>query len=242
MANPDISIIIPTWNEAESISGTLEKICTQLKSDALSHEILVMDDNSSDGTEKIVSRLTKKYPEIKFIAHAPPRSFGYSLRDGIKMARGKMAVIMMADLSDDPAAIRTMWEKYRQGYDFIVGSRFIKDSVVHDYPFLKMVSNRMFNIAVMIGFFTGIRDTSNNFKAFDAEKAKAILLDSKGFEVGAELMLRMLIKKARICEIPVSWSDRTGGMSKFKLHNTFIKYFLLFLRMLKLAYFGKRGA
>lgn len=233
-----LSILIPTWNESECVKNTLKKISTQLEKDELSYEILVVDDNSDDGTREIVCKLSESNPRIKLIDHQPPRSFGHSLKYGIQLAKGDLSVIAMADLSDDPKFIKEMWKKYKEGYGVIVGSRFLKGSKIHDYPLLKLISNRLFNFAVMICFLTGIKDTSNNFKAFDTRKAKKIHLDSKGFEVGAELMLRMLINKEKICEIPVSWTDRTRGTAKFKLHNTFIKYFLLFLKMLKLAYFG----
>ena len=235
---PQISVIIPTWNEGENIETTLRKVSSQLEQDKLSYEILVMDDDSKDGTQEIVQKLSNLNLAIKLIKHPPPRSFGYSVRDGIQLAKGELSVILMADLSDDPKFIKEMWSKYKEGYDVIVGSRFLKGSKNYNYPFLKMLCNRMFNIAITVGLFTGIRDTSNNFKAFSTYKAKQISLTSKGFEVAAELMLKMLIKKNRICEIPVTWTDRTAGKAKFKLYKTFINYFLLFLRTLKSAYFG----
>ncbi len=234
-----LSIIIPTWNENEIIEKTINSISSSLEKDNLEYEILVMDDESNDGTVKIVQSLSLKNPKIQLIKHQPPRSFGYSIKDAIQLAKGELSVIMMADLSDDPKYLKEMYQKYKEGYLVIVGSRFLKGSKVYDYPFLKMVSNRLFNIAVMVGFFTNINDTSNNFKAFDTKKAKSISLESKSFEVGAELMLKMLIKGEKITQIPVSWTDRTKGQAKFKLKNTFIKYFVLFLKMLKLRYIGE---
>ncbi len=235
---PQISVIIPTWNEGENIEITLEKVSSQLAQDNLSYEILVIDDDSKDGTQEKVQKFSLSNSSIRLIKHPPPRSFGYSVRDGIQLAKGELSVILMADLSDDPKFIKEMWTKYKEGFDVIVGSRFLKGSKNYKYPFLKMLCNRIFNIAIMIGLFTGIRDTSNNFKAFNTYKAKQIPLTVKGFEVAAELMLKMLIKKNKVCEIPVTWTDRTAGKAKFKLYKTFINYFLLFLRTLKLVYFG----
>ncbi|MFA5049581.1 MAG: glycosyltransferase family 2 protein [Candidatus Micrarchaeia archaeon] len=234
-----LSIIIPTWDEEGNIENTINSIALTLEKDNLAYEILIVDDNSSDKTIEIVNKLSQKNSNIRLIRHQPPRSFGYSIRDGIQLSNGELIVIMMADLSDDPRYLKEMYFKYKEGNSVIVGSRFLKGSKVDSYPFLKMISNRLFNLAVMVGFFTNINDTSNNFKAFDSRKAKKIKLECKSFEVGAELMLKMLIKGEKITQIPVSWTDRTKGEAKFKLKNTFLKYFLLFLKMLKLKYTGE---
>ncbi len=235
----DISVILPTRNEAGGIAQCIDKISDILEKRNLSYELLIMDDESTDGTKDIVSKLSEANPNIRLVNRSPPYGFGYSIRDGIRMANGKMSAIMMADLSDDPVFLSSMREKIDGGCDCVNGSRFLKGSKIIGYSPLKYLSNRMFNIAVMVGFLTGVTDTSNNFKSFRTEKAKEIRLDSRGFEVGAELMLRMLVNNMKICEVPVTWEDRTSGTAKFRLRNNFIKYFLLFLRMLKYSYFDR---
>ncbi|MCX8175211.1 MAG: glycosyltransferase family 2 protein [Candidatus Micrarchaeota archaeon] len=232
----DITIILPTKNEAGCISKTLERLAQELSPSGLDYEVLVVDDESTDGTQEAVEKFAQKDSRVRLIRHPAPHGFGYSVRDALQAAKGRLAVIMMADLSDDPAFIPPMWEKHKEGYDVVVGSRFMKGSRLRSYPILKLISNRLFNIAVMVAFLTPISDTSNNFKAFDAQKARQIALESQGFEAGAELMLKMLLSGAKIAQIPVSWSDRSDGKAKFRLSGVFLKYFLLFLKMLKLAY------
>ncbi|MBI5223431.1 glycosyltransferase family 2 protein [Candidatus Micrarchaeota archaeon] len=231
-----ISVILPTRNEAECIKTSLSTLTSELKSDSLDYEILIVDDGSNDGTQQAVLDFSKSDPRVKLIARSPPYGFGISIREGIAKANGELTVIMMADLSDDPRFIRPMWEKFQQGYDVIVGSRFMSGSKVIDYPILKNICNRLFNYSVMLMFWTSINDTSNNFKAFRSSKVKTIGADSNGFEVGAELMVRMLLAKYKVVQIPVSWQDRTAGTAKFKLSKTFDRYFSLFLKMIKLAY------
>lgn len=235
----DVSIIMPTKNEAECIGETLRAVGGRLKKDGLSYEILVVDDDSSDGTQEEVEREAKRSRNIRLIRHPPPHCFGYSLRDGVKLAKGKMLVIMMADLSDDPKYLLHMWKRVNEGYDVVGGSRFLRGSSMSSYSAAKLLSNRLFNLAVQVFLLSpGVSDSSNNFKAFRAAAAKKVLLESAGFEAGAELFLRMLISGAKVAELPVSWADRSGGTAKFRLSGAVFKYFRLFLTMFALKYFG----
>jgi len=238
-AGTDVSVILPTRNEAEGIGKCIAEISGTLEKRGLTYEILVMDDDSRDGTKNKVENISRTNKNIRLVNREPPYGFGYSIRDGIRLAGGEMTAIMMADLSDNPEFLIPMRGKINGDCDCVNGSRFLKGSKIIGYSFPKYVSNRLFNIAVMVGFLTGITDTSNNFKAFRTEKAKTVGLDSRGFEVGAELMLKMLINGMKICEVPVTWEDRASGTAKFRLRNTFIKYFLLFLKMLKYSYFDR---
>lgn len=234
----EMSVIVPTRNEEECVEGTLEKIAGALEKAKIGYEILVMDDNSRDRTKGIVGRIAEKNPKIKLVNREEPYGFGYSIRDGIRMAKGKYSVIMMADLSDDLGALPKIKEKMDAGCDVVVCSRFMKGSEVRRYPFLKMLSNRLFNWTVGVAFNLGTGDASNAYKCFRTEMARELPIESRGFQVSAEILIRMKLKKAKICEIPASWEDRSAGEAKFKLRNTFISYFVLFLKMLKLAYLG----
>lgn len=148
----EMSIIVPTRNEAECIEKTLGKICEALEKGGIGYEILVMDDNSRDGTKEKVAELAKRNPRIRLVNRGEPYGFGYSIKDGLRMAKGKYSVVMMADLSDDPELLPKIKEKMDLGCDAVVCSRFMKGSEVRRYPFLKMVSNRLFNWTVGIAF------------------------------------------------------------------------------------------
>lgn len=236
---PDVTIIIPTWNEAECIGQTLRAVSEQLKRDSLSYEILVVDDDSTDGTQGEVQKFYAHDKSVHLVRHPAPHSFGNSVRDGVKMARGKMLVIMMADLSDDPKYLKPMWDRLNQGYGIVAGSRFLPGSRITSYAPAKLISNRLFNLAVQVFLlFPRVSDSSNNFKAYRASMAKNTPITSAGFEAGAELFLRMLIGGAKFSELPVSWADRAGGTAKFRLSGAVFKYFRLFLSMFRLKYLG----
>jgi len=236
MPGTDLTVVIPTWNEAANIGKALGQATAALEKAGVSYEILVMDDASKDGTDRVVNDFAKNKPSVRFIAHPPPAGFGYSIRDGIKMAKGDSVVVMMADLSDDPQCLPEMLARIRGGCDVVVGSRFLPGSKIYGYKPLKYLSNRLFNLSVQACFLTGINDTSNAFKMFRTAMVRDLPIDSRSFTVSAEMMLRMKIAGHRICQVPVSWTDRTEGMAKFRLRNTFYNYFLLLLRMVKLAY------
>ncbi len=232
----DLTVVIPTWNEAGNIGKALEQASAVLEKAGISYEILVMDDASGDGTDKIVNQFAQRNPNVRFVAHPPPAGFGYSIRDGIRMANGGAVVIMMADLSDDPAFLPDMLARIKEGCDVVVGSRFLPGSKIYGYRPLKMLSNRLFNLSVQACFLTGINDTSNAFKMFRTALVRDLPISSRGFTVSAEMMLRMKIAGFSVCQVPVSWTDRTEGTAKFRLRNTFYNYFLLLLGMAKLAY------
>ena len=235
-ANPDITILLPTRNEAECIGKILAATAAELERHRLSYEILVLDDESEDGTQKIAQSAASKNAKIALVRRQPPHAFGYAIRDGIRRARGRLTVVMMADLSDDPAFIAPMWKKFNEGYQVIVGSRFVPGARIRDYSALKMVANRLFNLAVKFCLLAPTNDMSNNFKAFDTSLAKRLPLTSKGFEVGAEIAIRMHLEGARLAEMPVCWSDRSAGKAKFRLSHSFLNYFLLFVKMVGAAY------
>ncbi|MDD5096260.1 MAG: glycosyltransferase family 2 protein [Candidatus ainarchaeum sp.] len=234
----EMTVIVPTRNEAECVEGTLGKIARACEKARIDYEILVMDDGSKDGTKDIVAGIAAKNGNVRLINRSEPYGFGYSIRDGIRMASGKYAAIMMADLSDDPGLLPKIKERMDKGCDAVVCSRFMKGSEVRRYPFLKMASNRLFNWTVGIVFNLGTGDASNAYKCFRVGKAKGLPVESRGFQVSAEILIRMKLAGARICEIPASWEDRSAGEAKFRLGNTFISYFVLFLKMFKLAYLG----
>jgi dolichol-phosphate mannosyltransferase len=237
--------------------GKISDVCGKARMD---YEILVMDDGSKDGTKDIVAGIAAKNGNVRLVNRKEPFGFGYSIRDGIRMASGKYAAIMMADLSDDPELLPKIKEKMDggagcrvpdAGCDVVVCSRFMKGSEVRRYPFLKMASNRLFNWTVGIAFNLGTGDASNAYKCFRTEMVRKLEagdgelgtgngkpIESRGFQVSAEILMRMKLAGAKICEIPASWEDRSAGEAKFKLGNTFISYFVLFLKMFKLAYLG----
>lgn len=235
-----ISIIIPTRDEAANIKTALDKTAAAMKAAKLEYEILVMDDGSKDSTIDIVKKAAATNKSIVPVQRAAPYGFGISICDGIKRAKGDACVVLMADLSDDPALIPIMKQKMDQGADMVIGSRFLSGAKISGYPFAKMASNRAFNLAIQVGLLTGVKDSSNAFKMFRTGIARSLTLNSQGFEISAEITAKFIIRKAKIVEIPANWAEREGGEAKFKLGKESSRYFRLYLDIIKSAYFGKK--
>jgi dolichol-phosphate mannosyltransferase len=109
------------------------------------HEIVVVDDGSTDDTWDVLQRLTASIPELRPVKNSGPRGFGRAVVRGVDVAAGDAVVVMMADESDDCRDVVRYWEKLNEGYEAVFGSRFTAGGGVIDYPFPKYVLNRVFN-------------------------------------------------------------------------------------------------
>jgi glycosyltransferase involved in cell wall biosynthesis len=207
-----ISIIIPAHNEEKNIENAVKNVCRELQ--GLDFEIILVDDNSTDRTGKIVDKLAGN--NIKVIHRAPPNGFGLALRDGFKAATGDVIIPVMADLSDDPKDIKKMVRKIEQGYDVVLGSRFISGSEIEGYPKLKLILNRLFNHVCGFLFQLPFKDVSNAFKACRKNVLKSMKLESAGFEITAEIPLKARVSGYKLTEVPVHWHGRRGGVSKMR--------------------------
>lgn len=208
-----ISVVIPAHNEEDNIKETVNKVENSLKN--MKHEIIVLNDNSTDRTGNIVNEITNKIKTVKVVHREPPRGFGLTLRDGFKAATGDVIVPLMADLSDDPEDINKMIKKIEEGYDIVLGSRFLKESKIENYPKIKLIlGNRLFNIVFRFLYFSKFKDATNAFKAYRREVLDSMKISSNGFSITIETVIKAMIKGYKITDVPVSWSNRTGGLPK----------------------------
>jgi dolichol-phosphate mannosyltransferase len=161
-----LSVVIPAHNEEGHIRETLEGVVTALEAAGIRHEILVVNDNSSDGTEKIVHDLARKAPAVRCVSNNPPNGFGFAVRRGLADFRGDTVAIFMADGSDAPSDLVAFYRKLQEGYDCVFGSRFSRGGCVIDYPLLKLVLNRLGNRFIQLLFRISSDDISNAFKMY----------------------------------------------------------------------------
>ena len=147
-----LSVVIPAYNEEESIPHTIETLISILNSEDILHEVLVVNDNSKDNTLKVLEELSKQYPTLKHITNLPPKNgFGYAVRAGLESFSGDCVAIFMADMSDSPDDLVRFYNRMAEkDLDCIFGSRFSKGGKVYDYPKFKLFLNRIFNTWVNI--------------------------------------------------------------------------------------------
>ncbi|HXC23145.1 MAG TPA: glycosyltransferase family 2 protein, partial [Solirubrobacteraceae bacterium] len=164
-----LSVVIPAHNEAESIGATVATLASTLTDERIPHEILVVDDASSDGTAAVVAEVSTRNPSVRCVrSHLPP-GFGHAVRAGLEHYTGDAVAIFMADQSDSPADLVRYHRVLMDGFDCAFGSRFVKGGMVRDYPLFKLTINRVVNFGIRMMFRHGYDDTTNAFKAYRRE-------------------------------------------------------------------------
>ena len=227
-----LSLVMPTFNEAANVEGTLAELIETLDRERIAFEVVVVDDNSGDGTREILERMAAQRSEIRVVSRAMLGGFGRAIRTGLEMVRGEVVVIVMADASDAPRDVVRYYRKILEGYDCVFGSRFRTGSVVENYPGVKLLVNRIVNKAVQLLFWTRFNDLTNAFKAYRRD----VILEcgpysSSHFNITLEMSLGALIRRYHIAEIPVSWYGRTWGSSKLSLVQMGRRYLSVLLKM-----------
>jgi glycosyltransferase involved in cell wall biosynthesis len=214
---------------------------TDLYGDYL-HEIILVDDNSQDGTAEVLSELAESNPLVKPIFRRPPNGVGRALADGYKAATGQYVLTMDCDFVHLLPELRDLFEVADAGFDVAVGSRFSRHSVLLNYPIQKIVANRAFHLLAQMAFHKGFRDLTNNLKLLRREVVDSLTLMEPGFAVNAETGLQPLLMGFSVCETPISWINRTPdmGVSSFRLARVGGGYWRVLTRLAWKTRFGFR--
>ena len=225
-----LSVVIPAHNEADSIAPTVRGIAEVLRREDIDHEILVIDDASTDGTAGVVAELSAEDDRIRCLRSHYDPGFGLAVRAGLDRFDGDAVAIMMADDSDDPEDLVRYHGVLEQGHDCAFGSRFMPGSRVRGYPRLKLVINRVVNFGIKVLFRHGYNDTTNAFKAYRREVIDAVQpLLSHHFNLTVELPLKAVVRGFDHAVIPISWRDRTAGSTKLSLQEMGSRYMFIVL-------------
>jgi SAM-dependent methyltransferase len=212
-----VSVVIPCHNEEMNLPPLINSL-RDLYGDYL-HEIIPVDDNSKDNTRKVIEELAATDPRIKPVFRTPPNGVGRAIADGYRAATGKWVLSMDCDFQHLLPEFRDLFDAAAKGHDVVVGSRFSRHSVLLNYPFQKIVANRMFHMLARLLLRRTFRDLTNNLKLIRHEVLDQLILNQPGFAVNAETGLEPLLMGCSVCEVPISWINRTPdmGVSSFKL-------------------------
>ncbi|MGA2850937.1 MAG: glycosyltransferase family 2 protein [Terracidiphilus sp.] len=225
-----LSIVIPARDEEGCIASTVEHLHLELTLHNIPHEILVVDDGSSDGTAAIMTALGNRMPEARLIQNRPPHGFGRAIIAGLNQMNGDAVVVMMADESDDCRDVVRYWNKLNEGWDAVFGSRFMKGGGVIDYPWLKLRLNRIANLFIRLLFGISLKDTTNAFKAYRRtviEGSRPML--AAHFNLTVELPLKAIIRGYSWTVIPITWRNRRTGVAKLKIQEMGSRYLFICL-------------
>lgn len=224
-----LSIVIPAFNEEGCIENTIRSLNSKLLSESIPHEILIINDNSSDNTEKILTEIQKDTPELKYINNRPPNGFGFAVRRGLEHFSGDIVAIYMADASDSPEDLVKFYRKLiKENIDCVFGTRFSRKSKIVDYPKIKLIINRLANSFIQIIFGLKYNDVTNAFKMYKKEVILGLQpILSHHFNLTVELPLKAIIRGYSYKVVPNSWHNRQAGESKLKIKEMGSRYLFI---------------
>jgi glycosyltransferase involved in cell wall biosynthesis len=210
---PTYSIVLPAYNESVRIAATLERIFACTAQRGWKSEVIVVDDGSSDDTAQIVNRYAAQYPDLRLIQNPGNRGKGYSVRNGMLHARGKVLLFSDADLSSPIAEADKLFAAIANGADIAIGSRWLKSELqAKRQPLFRQVLGRIFNLALRLLLGLNFKDTQCGFKAFTHRAAQTVFPPQQIERWGFDPELLYLARKhgLAVAEVPVVWSHREG--------------------------------
>lgn len=225
-----LSIVIPARNEEGAIPSTLSHLHLELSLRGIPHEVIVVDDGSTDRTWEVLSKAAAEIPEVRPVMNRGLNGFGRAIQLGLSQMRGDAVVIMMADESDDCRDVVRYWNTLNEGYDCVFGSRFLRGGGVIDYPWVKLVLNRAFNFFIRVLFRVKLNDTTNAFKAYRRSVIQGISpILSQHFNLTVELPLKAIVRGYSWKVIPITWKNRRFGVAKLKISEMGSRYLFICL-------------
>jgi len=221
-----ISIVVPAHNEEENIAALIDRIEGALD---LPHELIVVDDHSVDGTQRLIKEACRRYDNVRLVENKLSGGFANALKSGFMSAETEVILPVMGDLCDDLSTIKPMLQKLEEGYDIVCGSRYMKGGAriggSKVKAFLSGFGGR--SLYYLLGIPT--HDISNAFKMYRKKVLDAVELRSKGFEISMEIPVRAYHMGFKIAEVPTAWKEREKGKSTFKVFKLLPSYIRLYV-------------
>jgi len=234
------SVVMPARDEEASLPPTLRALHAEFVREGIAHEIVVVDDGSTDSTWSVLQSLRTEIPTLHPVQNTGLHGFGRAIIYGLGQMRGDAVVIMMADASDSPADAVRYWRLLGEGYECVFGSRFVRGGRVVDYPRVKLLVNRLANFFIRFLFRHGLNDTTNAFKAYRRhviEGCRPLL--APHFNLTVELPLKAIVRGYTWIITPISWENRKHGVAKLKIKEMGSRYFFICMYVWLEKYFSR---
>jgi dolichol-phosphate mannosyltransferase len=233
-------VVIPARDEEACIASTVEHLHLELRLHGVPHEIIVVDDGSTDRTCEIIKDLCTRMAEVQLVQNGNLHGFGRAVSQGLNEVTGDGVVIMMADESDDCRDVVRYWQTLNEGWECVFGSRFLPGGGIIDYPWFKLVLNRTVNFFIRILFRVALNDTTNAFKAY----RKTVIdgcqpLIAPHFNLTVEIPLKAIVRGYSWTVIPITWRNRRTGKPKFLLKEMGSRYLFIILYVWLEKYFSR---
>ncbi len=205
---PELSVVVPAYNEERRLPITLENVIPFLEACGRSFEVILVDDGSSDSTLAIMRDWASRHPGILAISQQPNRGKGRALAEGVKASRGHLLLVSDTDFSTPITEMGKLEEALAAGADVAIGSRAKRGSQVElSQPFYRVLMGKTFNLIVQALILPGIWDTQCGFKLFRGEVARDLFgrLTTDGFGYDVDILYRARRARCRVVEVPVRW-------------------------------------
>lgn len=207
----ELSLVIPTYNEKENLVKLLDKIYEEFKSKKISGEVIIVDDNSPDGTAKVVTSMKKKYQSLKLVSRKGKLGLSSAVIAGFKKSKSSVIGVMDADLSHPTEKIPVMFNLIKnEKADFVIGSRYVRGGKILGWGLLRKVLSR--GATILAKPFTKVKDPMTGFFMLKKNLLEYDKINSQGFKILLELLLKLRPKK--VIEIPITFTNRVEGKSK----------------------------
>jgi glycosyltransferase involved in cell wall biosynthesis len=213
-----LTIIIPVYNEEGTIKKNVYDLHRYLTSLNISHEIILSEDGSSDNTKKILEELAHTLSDVLSIYNKSRLGKTRAIKKGLSLAKGQYVLILDADLSVKLEYIEKFIQKTYGEIDLIIGSRFLKDSVLKRSR-LRNLTSILYNTFIRLLFNTEIQDHQCGFKIFNRKKVLAIIsyINDNKYMFDSKLIILSKIRNYRVKEEPIEWSEKDGRNSKINI-------------------------
>jgi dolichol-phosphate mannosyltransferase len=221
-AAPSVSLVVPTYKEAESLPLLLDRLAALRASTGLDLELLIMDDNSRDGTEELIA--ARNLPWVKLVVRTTDRGLSPSVVDGFGRAGKEVVIVMDADLSHPPERIPDLLQELAKGSEFVIGSRYVPGASTDEaWGVFRWLNSKV--ATLMARPFTTLNDPMSGFFAFRRELlGRSDPLQAIGYKIGLEVLVKSKVTKAS--EVPIHFAQRQKGESKlsFKEQLRYIRH------------------
>lgn len=237
MSAPELSIIVPVFNEGEAVAPVLRAMTAGVQA---KHEILVVYDFDDDPTVPVIERLARELPTIRGLRNDLGRGVLNAMKAGIEASQGEYVLISMSDGSDEPHVVDPMLSLARGGADVVAASRYMRGGGQLGGPPLKRLLSRVAGLTLR--WFAGVQthDPTNNFKLYSRRFLETVTIESTaGFELALELTVKATLARRRVAQVPTTWRDRTSGQSNFKLRQWLPHYLHWYMVAFADRWFGR---
>lgn len=235
-----VSFVVPCHNEEMNVPRLVDALIGFYG--PYVHEIVIVNDNSADRTAEVTRQVAAREPRVKLVDRKPPNGVGRALRDGYAAATGRYIFTMDSDFVHIVPEFRDLFDAIAEGHDGAIGSRFTHESLMVNYPFIKILCNRGFHLLANLLVPRHFRDISNNLKLYRAEILKEMEVEEPHFAANVETGLKPILAGYSIKEVPISWINRTidMGTSSFQVAKVAPNYFGALVKIVSRTVFRRK--